>query len=95
MLCPGTIRLAPLLLPVATPSPQGLLTQRPSLWFLNGKLIFCFLPTLPVSQSLGLSAFRGYSIQRTRSDLLPPLVRRIQGLHPPTTDTGLLGLRWK
>ena len=60
---------------------------------LNRKLIFWFLRTLPVSQSLGLSVFCPYSTQRTRPDLLRPRVRSKQCPRLPTGDIRLAALR--
>jgi len=60
---------------------------------LNGKLMFLFLCTLPVSQSLGLSVFRHYSTRHTTPDLFHPRVRSKQSPFLPTADIRLAGLR--
>jgi len=96
-LCPGTIHLVPLLqefLLIAIPWPQALWGHKRYLLFLNGKLIFCFLPKLPLSQSLGLRVFRHYIIPPTRHHLFPPQLRSNGIRRLPNAGMRLLGLWW-
>ena len=71
---------------------SGALGSEKYLWFITGELIFCFLPKLTVSQSLGLSVFRPYNIRRTRPHLFPPQVCRNRNLRLPNAGIRLLGL---